>query len=164
MIILLLLVECFDTHLGLHIGLPPKETVIFNEKGRPITSATDVACTSHGIPCDVQTWRTALSQDFTHILFLLFLFFSAKHKASQVRQLMTFIPPLFVFVLKSRLIVQLSARSRVCGIATLEPLLQTTGVWSGVLDKSFSLCVQRITLFRKNWLQVLAVISHVFMT
>lgn len=87
--------------------------------------------------------------------FSAFLFFSAKHKARQVSQLTTFIPPLFVFVLKSRLIVQLSARSRVCGIATLEPLLETTGVWSGVLNKSFSLCVERITLFRKKWLQVL---------
>lgn len=64
-------------------------------------------------------------------------------------------PPFICFCAEVTLIVQLSARSRVCGIATLEPILQTTGVWSGVLDKSFSLCIQRITLFRKNWLQVL---------
>lgn len=135
-------------YLGLHVGLPPNETVIFNEKSRPITSAADVACFykyKHGI---------LLSARISHIFFFCFFVFQLQ-KQSKPGQPADDVHPPFVFVLKSRLIVQLSARSRVCGIATLEPILQTTGVWSGVLDKSFSLCVQRITLFRKNWLQVL---------
>lgn len=46
---------------------------------------------------------------------------------------------IFVFLLRSHLITQVSVRSCVCGISTLESWLQTGGVWSRVLAEFSSL-------------------------
>lgn len=53
---------------------------------------------------------------------------------------------IFVFLLKSHLIMRVFARSRVCGIANLELLVQAAGVWSPVLDELSRVCVRRVTL------------------
>lgn len=54
------------------------------------------------------------------------------------------------FLLKPRLIIeQVSVRSHVCGITTVESVLPTTGVWSRVLDLASCVYIQRIKMFKK---------------
>lgn len=56
------------------------------------------------------------------------------------------------FLLKSHLIRRISVRSPDCGIGALEPLLQTAGMWSNVLDESCGVVLQRILLLKKiSW-------------
>lgn len=80
------------------------------------------------------------NQDVTHIL-LLFMFFGAKHNSSQDSRLTTLIllHPYLIFPLKSRLIMRVSVRSRVCGLVT------TSGrcVWCRLLDESSSVFALR---------------------
>lgn len=52
-------------------------------------------------------------------------------------------------------------RSRVCGVAALESILPTAGVWSRVLDESSAGCVRRITLLKMGWKCPYAVVANV---
>lgn len=66
------------------------------------------------------------NQSRLHLYRLLSQDFVVKLNTNRVGQLMTLIV-LYIFLLKSCLITRESVRSCVCGIATLETLLQTAG-------------------------------------
>ncbi len=66
--------------------------------------------------------------------------------------------PLFVFLLKSRLISWVSVRSRV----TVKSFLQSSSVWSHGLLESSSVHVQRIIRLKIGWTVFMSVVSNGF--
>lgn len=101
--------------------------------------------------CSFTVWLCVLSAPIPSFA----VFIIVKHNCSQDSQLTMFIICYMCSLLKS------PVRSRVCGVATSESMLQTAGVRSRLLDETSSVCVRRITSLKMGWKCPFAVVSNI---